>query len=144
MTIQKIFCGGLFGWHPHLQLDLGKSLVAHSTGPEHPTKEQGIYQHRQMLIHHENNLILEIHHGWKWGACGPNQDPIHLSLAYLDDSNRALQLLGHHKLLLQVHFRFLLAWPLIQVTKGEIKPSFPGLNQNRKHSRIWNTTYVPH
>ena len=42
VAFHQFFCGSVFGWHPHIQQELGITLVAHSTGSTHSATTQDI------------------------------------------------------------------------------------------------------
>jgi hypothetical protein len=42
VTLHQFLCGGISGWHPHLQQELGRTLASYSIGPSHSVTTQAI------------------------------------------------------------------------------------------------------
>jgi hypothetical protein len=66
-TIHQSFCSDVFGWHSHLQKDLGRTLATYSIGFAHPVVAQDIHQLGKIIafdmdIVHYLGYIVD-HHG---------------------------------------------------------------------------------
>jgi hypothetical protein len=49
-AFHQFFCGGVFGWHPHLQRDLGTTLASYSIGFAHYVATQAICKFGKILL----------------------------------------------------------------------------------------------
>ena len=103
VTIHQYFCSGVFGWHSHLQQDLGITLVAYSTYSSHPTATQAICQHGKILLRHGQGLVPRLHCWFAWCACWSSQDPSHHWLANPNQDYWASELIMPCQFLSQVH-----------------------------------------
>ena len=58
MAFHQLFFGGVFGWHPHLQQELGRTLVE---GFVHSTATQAIFKFGKMLLRREHGPVPRLH-----------------------------------------------------------------------------------
>ena len=77
MTIHKLFCGRIFGRHPHFQQKLGRALTTHSIGPQHSSTTPFVCQFKEVFIWNDRIPIPWLHYKQAWGVYGSCQDPSH-------------------------------------------------------------------
>ena len=79
-AIHQLICSSVLGWHPDLQLDLGRAPPPHSTGPPNIAETQVVCQFGEVHFWHDRGSVSGLHYWWAWGASGSNQDPSHPGL----------------------------------------------------------------
>jgi hypothetical protein len=62
MNFHQYFCSGVFGWHPHIQQDLGGTLASYLAGSAHPLVAQTIYKLGKMILWHGHGPLIRLHH----------------------------------------------------------------------------------
>jgi hypothetical protein len=60
-TLHQLLCGSSFGLHPHLQQNVGGAHATYSSGFEHSTVAQALFQLGKMLFWHEQGPIPGLH-----------------------------------------------------------------------------------
>ena len=60
-TIHQLICGGVFRWHPNLQLDLGRAPPTHSRGPPNIVTTQVVCQFGDIHFWHDSGSIYGIY-----------------------------------------------------------------------------------
>ncbi len=61
-TLHQLICGGVFGLHFDIYLELGRTPPPYSTGPPNPATTQVVCQYGEMHFWYDPGSIFGVHH----------------------------------------------------------------------------------